>query len=103
MSYKFQITFLFERVGNFTGFQVFHFGTYTEIKNSENSDFFSKIVHSTKFSKVTEIRISLALENFMICFGNKSSHQSYSVKKALEKNFCRLSIIEDWFFIQQHK
>ena len=33
---------LFEEVGNFRGFQVFDFGPYTEIKNSENSEIFPR-------------------------------------------------------------
>ena len=42
---EFQKTFLFEEVGNFRNFRVFHFGPYTEIENSENSKLFSRLVN----------------------------------------------------------
>ena len=36
---------LFEEFGNFWGFRVFDFGSYTEIENSENSQIFLKLVN----------------------------------------------------------
>ena len=35
---------MLEEVGNFRGFRVVDFGSYTKIENSENSEIFSKLV-----------------------------------------------------------
>ena len=47
--------FLLEEVSNFQGFWVFDFGPYTEIKNSENSEIFSRFVNFKECSFFEEL------------------------------------------------
>ena len=52
---NFKKFFLFEEVGNFRGFRVFDFGLYTEIKNWENSEIFSRPVNLKGFVLFEEV------------------------------------------------
>ena len=40
---------LWNKVGNFRGFRVFNFGPYAEIKNSENSEIFLRLLNLSEF------------------------------------------------------
>ena len=40
---------LWNKVGNFRGFQVFDFDPYTEMENSENSEIFSTLLNLSEF------------------------------------------------------
>ena len=42
-------------VGNFRGFQVFDFGPYTEIGNSEKSEIFSRLANFKKCVLLAEV------------------------------------------------
>ena len=45
---SFKAVVLFEELGNVRGFRVFDFSTYTEVKNTENSEIFSRLVNFKK-------------------------------------------------------
>ena len=46
---------LIEEVGNFWGFPVFNFGSYTEIENSENSVTFPRHINSKECVLLEEV------------------------------------------------